>query len=244
MIKTAIFVEGHTELIFVREYLLKMFDYQNIALECYTLFTDSKFIPTEYEYPNENAVYFFLLINVGNDNAVLTRILHREKYLWAQGYDKIIGLRDMYSKAYREVNPTVGVINPEINTEFKRCIQKEILLRASKPEQIIFLYAIMEVESWILALKNSFEKLSPQLTAENIKDNLGIDLNEIDPETTFYHPAKEIERIFELIGMNYNKSKGDIYALMSIVAKENFIELFESPKCQSFKDFHSNFTFL
>lgn len=37
MIKTAIFVEGQTELIIVREFLLKWFDY-GISLNCFNLF--------------------------------------------------------------------------------------------------------------------------------------------------------------------------------------------------------------
>ncbi len=59
MIKTAIFVEGQTELIFVRELLLKVFDFQNISLECFNLVTDSNLRPAEYAFSNAEAEYFF-----------------------------------------------------------------------------------------------------------------------------------------------------------------------------------------
>ena len=50
MRKIAIFVEGQTELIVVREYLLKWFNYENIEIECRTLFTDSKFHAFPYDF--------------------------------------------------------------------------------------------------------------------------------------------------------------------------------------------------
>ncbi len=59
MTKTAIFVEGQTKLVFVREYLLKSYAYQDISIACYTLFRDDSFNTTEYAFPNENARNFF-----------------------------------------------------------------------------------------------------------------------------------------------------------------------------------------
>ena len=44
------FVEGQTELIFVRELLLKVFDFQNISLEYFNLVTDSNLRPAEYTF--------------------------------------------------------------------------------------------------------------------------------------------------------------------------------------------------
>ena len=196
--KTAIFVEGQTELVFVREYLLKEFDYQNIAIECYTLFTDSNFHPTEYAFPNNTATYHFQIINVGNDNAVVSRILRREKYLWNAGFSRIIGLRDMYSKSYRETVKEVGVIDVDLNEEFKRSTKEQIVNSAEKPSQIDFTFAIMEAESWVLGFHNCFEKINPLLTVRHIEEHLGFNLEEINPETTFFHPAKIMEQIYDL----------------------------------------------
>lgn len=149
MIKTAIFVEGQTELVFVREYLLKRFDYQNISLECYTLFTDSDFRPTEYRFPNESATHYFQIMNVGNDNAVLSRLLSREQYLWNVGFQQIIGLRDMYSKQYRE-EVRNAIIDDTLNQSFIEGSRATIDKRAKMPHKIHFHYAIMEAEAWIL----------------------------------------------------------------------------------------------
>lgn len=235
MPKTAIFVEGQTELIFAREYLLKSFDYSNISLECYTLFTDNTFHSTEYAFPNDSAEYFFQIINVGNDNAVLSRLLKREAYLWNVGFDYIVGLRDMYSKSYRELGN--NNIDDLLNQEFINSAQYTIQSRAIKPAQIHFCFAIMETEAWLLGLASCFEQLNGFLSTEYIKEQLGFDLLAIDPELVFFHPAEVIKAIYNLIGEHYHKSKGDIAALMNGLQKEDFKSLLSSAKCNSFKHF-------
>jgi hypothetical protein len=240
MKKIAIFVEGQTELIFVREFLLKKFGFQNISIECYTLFIDSKNIPTEYAFETPNPTHNFHIFNVGNDNAVLTRILNRENYLWNQGFSHIIGLRDMYSKNYRETNQLIGEINPAINLKFIESVQHQISIRAKKPNQISFHYAIMEAEAWILGLKNCFLKLDELLTNDYILETIGINLTESNPETAFYHPAGIIEKIYNIAEKNYNKSKSDINAIMRSTDIDDFLELLSSDKCDSFKKFNQS----
>jgi hypothetical protein len=231
MIKTAIFVEGQTELIFVRELLLKVFGYQGIALECYTLFTDSNFNPTEYAFANQEAEYFFQIINVGNDQSVLTRILRREKFMWNAGFSCIIGLRDMYSREYREEAQN-HKIDPAINQKFIDGARGQI-----KSANIHFSFAIMEVEALLLGLRKVFAKMDAKLTPAFIAENLKFDLESLDPEDAFFHPANEVAAIFGLIGRNYNKSKGDINAIVSFIAREDYFELLESERCDSFKEF-------
>ncbi len=84
MKKIAIFVEGQTELITLRELLLRDFEY-NVDIECRTLFKPGKFHKTPYDSFAPAADFHFQIINVGNDNAVLQRILRREEYLWNAG---------------------------------------------------------------------------------------------------------------------------------------------------------------
>ncbi len=222
MIKTAIFVEGQTELIFVRELLLKIFEYQNIALDCYTLFTDHDFHPAEYSFPNSEAEYFFQIINVGNDSAVLTRILRRENSMWKAGFSRIIGLRDMYSSEYRAIVQN-HAIDKDANQKFIDGTRKQI-----KSKNIHFCFAIMEVEAWFLGLRGTFEKMNQQLTVAFIAEKPGINLDTIDPEETFIHPADDIDAIFQLVGENYKKTKGEVNAFISHIAKEDYYELLES----------------
>lgn len=233
MIKTAIFVEGQTELIFVREFLLKMFKYQNISIECFNLFTDSNFHPTEYAFPNDAAEYHFQIINVGNDQSVLTRILRRENFMRESGFSRIIGLRDMYSKQYRDEVKTHS-INENINKKFIEGHRKQL-----RSKDTFFVFAIMEVEAWLLGLRRSFEKMDERLTVEYIEQNLGFNLDTTDPETFFFHPANEVNSIFGLIEKSYNKSKSDINAIASYIDETDYEELISSTKCASFKEFVS-----
>ncbi len=239
MVKTAIFVEGQTELILVREMLLRLFEYQNIRLECKTLFTDSKFRTTEYSFGDDTAEYYFQIINVGNDKAVLTRLLNREKYLWNIGFDRIVGLRDMYSEEYRERTQGKG-IDEEINQILINFYQNRINEKAEKPNKIFFSFAIMEAEAWLLGIPIAFERMNEDLTAKNIAKSLNINLEEIDPETKFFHPSNEVKAIFALTESKYKKRKGDVSALVNCIEKEDYENLNESEKCASFSIFHQH----
>ncbi|TAE19794.1 MAG: DUF4276 family protein [Bacteroidetes bacterium] len=241
MMKIAVFVEGQTELIFVREMLLKVFKYQNISLACYTLHNDNERNPTEYEYRNDEAPIYFEILNVGNDAKVLPAILKRERYMWSdtQGFDKIIGLRDMYSKNYREVVET-HQISEEVNQKFIEGATKTIQDKAQKPEKISFHFAIMEVEAWLLGLKEWLQRIDNRLTTNYIAQNLAYNLEVINPETAFFHPAKFLEEIYDLADKEYDKKKGDVYKIMSFLEKQDFIDLANSDKCNSFKEFYTS----
>lgn len=115
MIKTVIFVEGQTELIVTREFLLKYFEYNNIEIVCLRLVTDSNTQRAEHDFPYSLASYHFQIINVGNDKSVLSAIFKRKKYLVENNFSKIIGLRDMYSKEYKELSQ---IIEENLNNRF------------------------------------------------------------------------------------------------------------------------------
>ena len=97
----------------------------------------------------------------------------------------------------------------------------------------------MEVEAWLLGLYTCFEGVDSVLTSTYIQEKLGINLEDNDPETTYFHPATEVKRIMELAGRSYGKSKGDINSIMGCLNRENFTELLALPKCGTFNIFHS-----
>lgn len=99
MRKIAIFAEGQSELIFIRRLLPVIIGWENVSFKCFDLYS-RQMIQTAYNYPNDNAEILFLIINVGNDETVLSAIKDRENDLINKGYEKIIALRDMYSENY------------------------------------------------------------------------------------------------------------------------------------------------
>ena len=237
MRKVAIFVEGQTELIVVREYLLKWFNYENIEIECRTLFTDSRFHVVPYDFATPTPQYHFQIINVGNDNAVLSRILKREEYMWNAGYNKIIGLRDMYSKDYREMST---VIDFDVNQQFINVRAETINDRAKQPSKIQMCFAIMETEAWFLGLSEIFELIDERLTNAFIQTHTGKDLDNLDPETAIFHPAILLNSIYNLAGLSYRKHEGDIEALAKLIDRADFESLLKRDKCQSFNQFHES----
>jgi len=236
MIKTAIFVEGQTELIFTRELILKFFEYQNVRVECYNLFNDKDLKPTEYSFPNEDANFYFQILNIGNDNKVISSILKRERHLFSKDFDKIIGLRDMYSKEYKDVvkNSTIDL---KTNKKFIESHQKTISDKSIDPEKIKFHFAIMELEAWLLGIENLFQRHNNKLNYAEIKKNCKIDLDKIDPENEIFHPVNFVNKILEIVGDSYDKKKGEVNKFMGKIERQDFINLLESDKCESFNHY-------
>ena len=237
MIKTAIFVEGQSELIFTRELILKFFEYQNIWIECYELFNDQNLNPTEYEFVNREAEFYFQILNIGNDNKVVSSILKREKYLFSENqcFDKIIGLRDMYSKEYREIVKD-SQIDTIINTRFIENHKKTIQTLSLHPEKIHFHFAIMELESWLLGISGIFERFNSELTTNKISQVIGIDLNN-DPETNIFHPANVIDEILKIANDSYDKKKSEVNKFLGRIDRKDIIDLLNSNKCNSFNSY-------
>jgi hypothetical protein len=234
MRKFAIFVEGQTELITVRELLLRKFNYV-VKIECITLFTEGKLRKVPYDFFNLNAQFHFLIINVGNDK-VLSRILRREKLMWSAGYERIIGLRDMYSEEYRDISPQQ--IDPKATQKLIDDHNETIKNQSQYPEKIVMCFAIMEIEAWFLGMYQIFERLDTRLTVEYIRTQTGIDLEKVNPETEFFHPANQMEAIYKIAGLSYDKSKEVIEAIAKYLKQEDYTDLIKSGKCHSFHKFY------
>jgi hypothetical protein len=230
--KVAIFVEGYSEAIFVREYLLRKYDYL-INIECYTLLNDNDLKQAPFNYVCNDCNLFASIINIGNDKAVLYRIKQREKRMFESGFDKIIGLRDMYSQEYR--NDT-AIIDINVNNLFIESHNNEIS-KMSAPAKIHFCFAIMELESWFLGMPHLLLNIHNNLTIENIEEKLGYNLEDIDPENTFFHPAKNLNEIYKLGNLSYTKRQDEVNSFISHSKKNDFEHLNSDSKCNSFSLF-------
>lgn len=233
--KIAIFVEGQSELILTKEFLLVMHDYCDVRIECRALLCD---VPkdVDYFYSTPDASNHYMIINVGNDNSVLSNMKNRINGLLKSGFDKVVGLRDMYSEAYLKKNNNRRVVNPELVKLFVEASQDEIngMVCAEKAR---LCWAIMEVEAWFLGMKHLFESIDPVLTPDYIKSQLGYDLECADPETTFCHPAKVVGEIMGLVGKQYRKREGEVKSLVSYLTKEHYEELMNSDTCSTFTSY-------
>ena len=206
MRKICVFVEGQTEQIFVREFLLKWFEYSHLSLECHQII-GSQTITAEYDYINPEADYHYQIVNVGNDNRVLSWLLDRVDGLKREGYELIVGLRDMYGQYYRKKS---SVIDLDLNKQIISAAYEEIQERLQKNAAMV---SISEDD-----LNNIY----------NIED---------DVEQTIYHPADTLNKVFNIVGSTYEKHKSDANSIVGFMEKEDFEVLLESGKSQTFKNF-------
>ena len=93
----------------------------------------------------------------------------------------------------------------------------------------------MELEAWFLGMYNLYTKINKNLTVENIKVKLSIDLRKIDPQKEIYKPSSEINKIFNLVGMNYKKSVDFLEMITSKMEIEDFGNAVENGRCENFK---------
>ena len=235
MRKVAIFVEGQGELIFVRQLIVKLFDQNNISFECFELRSSFTPISVPYQFTSPNASIYFRIINVGNDERLLSAILERQKKLVESGFE-ILGIRDMYSRAYKKQSQE---INSDVNELFIKIINDQIVKQTQNVDKIHIFFAIMELEAWFLSMPNLFKKLSPKLTPEFIHSKLGFNLTTIDPEVVFFNPAQDLDQVFRLIGERYKKSWDEMEKIAILIEDEDILAVTDSTKCKSFTAFVS-----
>ena len=234
MRKVAIFTEGQSEQIFIRHLLLQTMDCSKISFRCLRLYA-GRDIPAKYDYLNPNAEINFLIVNVGQDEKVLSILKEREANLIRKGFERIIGLRDMYSEEYSKRSPSE--INNSVTMSFidgwNSTIQK-----MSDPSKIRMHIAIMELETWFLAISYIFERINSILSVEYIESKLGINLANIDPQIEFFRPSEEVNRIFQLVGLQYKKKEHDIESICSKINNDDLCNAFKNGRCSRLKDFY------
>jgi hypothetical protein len=236
--KIAIFVEGQGELIFTRNLLYHLNDPARFSFECFKLYARSQ-QEVPYEYKNPNAEVHFKIINVGNDERVLDVIAENEEKLMKEGFNKIIGLRDMYSKAYRKRSK--NIIDDGVTQQFIEAVTT-VIAGMNHSDKINFHFAIMELEAWWLSMYHLFEKIHDQLTVSFIENNLGYNLSHIVPEKTFFHPSLEIDKIFQLVEYKYKKHFDEVESITSKIDAQDISDAIKNNRCDCFKKFCDDLT--
>ncbi|MFH0846987.1 MAG: hypothetical protein V1894_02870 [Chloroflexota bacterium] len=234
MKKIAIFTEGQTELIFVRTLLKMLKAYSKLSFECFKLNAGS-LAKKPYSFSCPDPQLHFMIIDVHNDETVLTAIRDREKGLIEKGFYEIVGLRDLYSEAYEKRSR--GVISEPVSNELIKS-HKTVIKQMNYPNKIKLYYSIMEIEAWFLAMYNLFQKINSKLTVAFINQHLKVDLQSIDPQKFFFRPSKEIVRIYSLCGFDYDKSEHCIESLCSKIDRSDFLSATTNGRCSSLSSFY------
>src|SRR5690606_28358221 len=114
--KAAIFVEGMTEVVFVKRLL------QELAGAHHCIFVTEEyrskgFIIVETDVPGGQK-FEFLIVDCGSDSSVLTAILDRHAGLATSGYNRIYGLRDLYPLSpddLEQIDKDIQEVLPAVN---------------------------------------------------------------------------------------------------------------------------------
>lgn len=233
--RVAIYVEGITEASFVYQLIGERYqwDWTMVRIECLNL--DPQDAANDLRNIGlDTSPDYYLIYDSCSDTAVVSDIRDRFQSHKEEGFDKVVGLRDIYSESYielygRQLNPqSIAVFIKDIQEPFGE-LDNSGLIRVR--------FAVMEIEAWMLALSGVFKKIDQRLDANGLLTMAGIDINN-DPQTTYFHPFAKIEDIFRSIGKNYSKHWREIKTFVFKVKQADIDSLYNSGQCQSFKDFY------
>lgn len=232
--KCAVYVEGKAEMLFVADVLAKYSDYDpsKIGFKCITL---NKDVLKPVSHPAQgdelSSSSYYQIVNVNNDDLVVSKLKKDIPNLAKQGYEIIIGLRDVFGEGYKAL-----IQNQEIDLDLIRQMHDAQYNQIKNDCADIRLhFAIMEYEAWMLALIDKFIISKGGDPAEAFADAV-VD-HDSDFETTVFHPYNKVQKILQSIGEHYGKHEGDHLSFLSCLSKDDYESLRNSNRCASFKSF-------
>jgi hypothetical protein len=207
MKKLAIFAEGQTEQLLSEKAVIYSAKEKQYAITKCSARGGSKHNPRIIEIGAEsnNTEYFILIIDCGTDSRVKSDILERYPTLMQAGYEKIIGIRDVYpSVQYNELS--------RLRFGLNQGLPNGIL-------PISFILGVMEIEAWILAEHTHFQKFNSNLTIERIRTELGIDLKN-EHVSQRANPSKDLANIYWLEKIEYDKSNKIVSQILKVLDQQ------------------------
>ena len=206
MMKIAIFVEGQTEDIFLDALRREYFGGAKIEIRSVVLQGDCARRITFATLDNacQYAEHVCLIVGASGGEAVLSRLKHNYARMRQRGFSAFFGLRDLKSDAYDTWGEArvVGSVHQVVNG-FKTA------------EDVYFHFAKMTTEAWFLAAPSFFARINSALSIDAIERTLGMDLQDVDPETDIHNPTGVIKTILDVVGLRYGKSKNEVHRIVS-----------------------------
>lgn len=194
--RIALFVEGSTELLFVKALLESYASSGTIVIDEHQMKgqTPTRFFLRATSTADPTKKYYALICSSNADNRVVSDVIEQYPGLSAKGYDMVLGLRDIF---------------PLPTTDLPRLISgiKSVLPTGPIPVEITI--AIREVEAWFIAEHTHFERVNPALTTAHIQTSLGVDLTTAIVQD-IPNPADFLHEIYRLVGMAYRKKRNQI----------------------------------
>lgn len=220
MNKIVFFVEGQTEQIFLdrflQEYLsIGNFNYTPRALH------QKNIIRVQFDRTFPDAKFDITIINIGNDEKVLSFMLEFEKAnREKEEFSHFIGLRDLFPKQKSDAVKIVDGAN-------------RLFSDLPNTEKIKLFLAVMEIEAWFFIDADFFKDVDPVLTTDYINEKLAIDLTSVHPES-HAHPSALIDKIYQFANLRYHKREKQSYKIAHTI---NYNKLACSTEVDSWNTF-------
>jgi len=216
--KLAVFVEGQTELIFLRRLIEEIGGTNNLTFREERWHAKS-FITLSTE-PAAGQPFFVLIVDCCSDHAVLSAILDRHASLTAANYDLILGVRDLYPSSHADL----PVLIADIAT---------YLPAGGTPIEIVV--AVAEIEAWFMQENLHFPKIDPSINRASVLATLHYDID-VDHAETLPHPAASLDQAYRIGSKRYTKSKARVSRTVKWLDYEH-LYLDRRPMLQSFDSF-------
>jgi hypothetical protein len=195
MKKMAVFVEGQTEQIFVEKLINEIGGRHNVLIENIKAKFGKKkqrqFIKVSAKSMTTGQKYYVLICDCGTDSRIKDDILESYDSMSKSGYERILGLRDVYPHRSGDIPKLINGLNYGLPTA---------------PIPITIILAKMEIEAWFLGEVSHLRKIHTALSPTYINSNLGLDLLSENLENR-QHPSDDLNKIYKLVSLAYNKKK-------------------------------------
>ncbi len=205
MKRIEIFVEGISDLIFVRDLLQKIhnYDVSKLYIHCSSLNTSTN-LKDLWPLGNPEADCHIEITDTGSYTKFLSAITNRKERLSKNNVSLVLGLRDIDSQEYENFKK-VSTRDDAIK-KVEEGVLKGLSQVTFSMEVKIF-YALTELEAWFLALPKIWPQINSKLTLNFIKTRLNLDLENIDPEVALEKPSEDLKNILALIGSTDDKPR-------------------------------------
>ena len=190
--RLAVFVEGMTEQLFIQKLLIEVAGRQNISIDLVEARgKGAARMVTLRGHSVSNTVYYALVCDCGADNSVASDIGDNYAGLCNQGYELVLGLRD--------VHPEPDAKIPAIRSAIAKIMPTGTVLAH-------LVLAVREIEAWFLVEDGHYPAIHPNLNAALILEKLGLDTASVAAES-IATPADTLNLAYQLQGRAYKKSK-------------------------------------
>jgi hypothetical protein len=200
MKRLAVFAEGGTEQAFVEKLLIEVAGTKNIQIRKEkhrrgANGTDRSRKLVAVTGAGGGHEYYALIVDCGNEERVKSDLLENYESLCKNGYNAIIGIRDVRGKYTAADIPAL--------VTYQRYGLK------TSPVNPLMVLAIMETEAWFLAEHTHFGRINDRLTLEVVTSTLNFDPAVGNVETR-ERPADDINLVYQTVGDQYIKTPESI----------------------------------